>query len=561
MLDDKTRQVSLRVSFRKTASGEQKKISSNTIIELLSSRGFGNYFIFDELISSIAANIEQQFQQLKDAETDEDVKFETPPLAEAKDASATVEIGESNLTATLHLETAQGGKHLDIDSAMNIITESGVKHGLDEPLLTQLLNNARNAEGGGDPLSEVIAMATEAIRGEDTQFVPLVATANERILKPKVRPDGTIDMRELGDLPVVTVNQPIMKLIHSTQGTAGADVLGNPILSEHGENFDFEVNDGSCLDPNNPDQLIATNNGQPNLVHNGMQVDDVVKVKAVDLSTGNLDIDANLLVEGDITECMVVKCTGNITVGGVIESAHVEACGSITVGKGIVGHVNEKGDKDFSLSSVIIAGDRIDAVFASYSKLHAKKEVHLDEQLLHCDTTSEGCVTVGNKKTIGNQIVGGITRALTIIETDVLGSPAGVLTKLDLSAAFLEKQEEFIQHDLELTEQRLRFFELRDIYSKLTGKQLTPERKIKATKLKNTILHLNETLNKRELIGSKIAEARDEALLSAQALVKRKVNQSVEIKIGPKTFRSKRTMESGSFSFAEGDVVFNPEIV
>ena len=558
IFDEQSRQVSLRVSFRRIEQNTPITNSSNTILDLLEKRGFGNYFIFDDQISLVVNDIAERLEMLQNINDDKDVQFETSVIAEARDATATVAINDDQMQATVILMPARGGKHLDKDWLIAILADNNVVHGIDEQEIFNLLLEARNTESK-DAIERLIASGTLPVRGEDTQFIPLVETANERILKPQIRPDGTIDMRELGDLPIVAANEVLMRKQLFTWGEPGTDVLGNDIDAEPGDDFEFATAPGSQINPDNPEELVSVVKGQPNLVKHSMRVDDVVKVKAVDLSTGNLDIDANLMVEGDITECMVVKCTGDITVGGVIESANVEAEGSILVGKGIVGQVPKHKTSEVTLSCSVHAGERIDAVFASYSKLEAQNVVHLDEQLLHCDTTSHGYVNVGNDKTVGSQIVGGITRAKSWVETDVLGSPAGVITRLDLSASYLEMQDQLKNLEKNISSQYDQLSKLRDLYTKMSSQQLSEEQKVQALKLKNTIISLNESIKREEAESQKQREQTESDLLAIQIKAKRRVNPYVEVKIGARKFNSKRAMESGIIAYSDGNVIFKPE--
>jgi len=558
ILDDSTRKISLRVNLRRCEAAKPRSINQNTIIELLEQRGYGKYFRFDAKISTIVDDLTQRLDALENGSTLYNDGFETPAVAEARDAFAEIKIADDAMQAHIILTPAKGGKQLDLDSCKAILSEGGVKSGIDEQRLFNLLQQARQSESDKN-IEMLVARAKLPVRGEDTQFIPLVETANERILKPQLRPDGSIDMRELGNLPTVTVSEKIMRKKKFTLGEPGVDVLGNTIPAEPGDDFDFEVAPGSLVNPENPMELVSEYNGQPNLVHHGMRVDNVVKVKAVDLSTGNLDIDANLLVEGDITECMKVKCTGDITVGGVIESADVEAQGSILVGKGIVGQVPRLHEQESKLSTSVRAGISINAVFSSYSKLEAKKEIHMDEQLLHCDTTSHGTVTIGNKQTVGSQIVGGITRAASSIETDVAGSHVGILTRFDLSGPYQEKQQEIAVFEQDVDEKNNQLSILRNAYSKFVRQKLTAERQLQADKIKNTILHLSQVVAQLDADSQKMREARDLALLQMQVLVKRRVQPRVEVQIGARKFRSQRAMESGIISFVEGEVCFQAE--
>ena len=556
ILDDDNRNVSLRATFLQAETNQSAVLNQDTIIELLKKHGYSQYFQFNEQIAGIAEELAKKLEELENSDAWSNQRFETPVVATAIDAIAEVIIAEDNMQASILLTPAKGGKQLELEQAKAILSESGVVYGVDEQSLLRLLQLARQSDSC-DNIEKLIAVAKQPVVGHDSQFIPLVDTVNERILKPQLRDDGTIDMRELGDLPIVKANQAIMRKQPFTLGKAGIDVRGSLIEAEPGKAFDFEIASGSRLNPSNSLELLADINGQPNLLGNGMKVDSVVKVKVVDLSTGNLDVDANLIVEGDITECMKVKCSGDITIGGVIESAHVEAEGSIMVGRGIVGHIpKHQQGQDNKLSTFVRAGNRINAVFSSYSKLQAEEEIHLDEQILHCDCSSQKRVTVGSSKATAGQIIGGITRAGQSIEADIVGAPVSILTRIDLSGSYQKEQDKISVVRQEIDEKNLQLSALKNSYAKYTSRKLSPEGQVQANKIKNTIFHLNQEIDQLEVDSQTIRETRDTALEQMQVRVKRRVNIQVEVKIGAQKFKSQRAMESGIISLVDGEVRF-----
>ncbi len=558
VIDDKTRKVTLRVSVRWSDINEPPIITQETIIDLLKQRGFSEFYRFDENISAIILDLATRLESLQSGSDEFQDVFETSVIAEAKDAVAEIKIADDASEAYLILTPAKGGKQYDLDGIKAFLIDGEVTDGVEDQRLFDLLQAVRQSETG-DKIEKLVAVAQPPVDGEDTKFIPLVDTANERILKPQLREDGTINMRELGNLPIVTEGDKIMQKQLFTLGEVGIDVRGNWIEAEPGKDFEFDMSPGSVINPEEPLELLAEITGQPNLVRNGMKVENVVKVAAVDLSTGNIDIDANLLVEGDIVECMKVKCTGDITVGGVIESADVETEGSILVGKGIVGQIPKQVGEDIEISAHVRAEKMINAVFSSYSRLEAGEEIHMDEQLLHCDSTSKGCVTIGNKKSVGSQIIGGTTRASSTIESDVVGSQVGIRTYFDLSGPFKEKQQELAVFEKAAEEKNIQLNGLRDSYSQFTTLKMTPERKEQANKIKNTILHLNTVISELEKKGQVVRDERDEIISKLQLHVKRRLHSLVEVKIGARKFLSRRSMESGVISLLEGEVCFQPE--
>lgn len=559
IVNDETHEVSLRVNFLISDSNTQSTINKDVIVKLLEQRGFSQYHPLDEQISAAVEDIKQKLKALESRSEFASETLETPVVAIAVDAKAEVKIATDSLEAFIMLTPAKGGKQLSLAQVKSILSEEGVKFGIEDQLLVDLLQQARQSKNG-EAIEKLVARAKQPINGEDTQFIPLVDTANERVLKPQMRPDGTIDMRDLGNLPMVNAGQAIMRRELFSMGEPGMDVQGCSIEAQPGEDFDFEIAPGSRVNQENPLELLAEIGGQPNLVFNGMKVDDVIKLKAVDLSTGNLNIDANLFVEGDITESMKVKATGDITVGGVIESAEVEAEGSVFVGRGIVGHMphHQPGEKN-ELTAVVRAGNSINALFASYSKLQAESLIHIDEQMLHCNATSQDTISVGSEKAGRGQIAGGITRAGKTIEVDIIGSSAGILTRFDLSGSHQKHLESLADIEQELSQKQKQVSVLSENHSQLTRQKLTDAQQTQADKIKNTIVKFNKIIAQLESRRQAIKETIKLELHDVQLRVKRRIHSPIEVQIGPFKFKARRAMESGVISLADDNISFHAE--
>lgn len=559
IVDDETHKVALRVSFLLSDSITQPAINKDIVNGLLDQRGFSQYHRLDEPISAAVDDIKQKLADLESSSELTNETFETPTVAVAVDATAEVTIATDSLEAFITLTPAKGGKQLELAQVKSILSEEGVKFGIEDQLLIDLLQQARQSKTD-ESIEKLVARAKQPANGDDTQFIPLVDTANERVLKPQMRPDGTIDMRDLGNLPMVNAGQKIMRRELFTKGEPGMDVRGHSIEAQPGQDFDFAVAPGSRVNQENPLELLAEVNGQPNLISNGMKVENAIKVKAVDLSTGNLDIDANLFVEGDITESMKVKCTGDITVGGVIESADVEAKGSVFVGRGIVGHIphSKPGEKN-ELTTFVRAGNSINALFASYSKLQAESVIHIDEQMLHCNATSQDTINVGSEKSGRGQISGGLTKAGKIVEVDTIGSSAGILTRLDLSGSHQKHLESLADIEQELSQKQKQVRVLNENYSQLTHQKLTGDQQTQADKVKNTIVKFNEVINQLESGREAIKETIKLELHSVQLRVKRKIHSPIEVQIGPFKFKARRAMESGVISLVDDEISFHAE--
>ena len=112
---------------------------------------------------------------------------------------------------------------------------------------------------------------------------------------------------------------------------------GEPVPGIPGNDVRFAAAlSGAELSPDDSDLLIAAIGGQPVIVSNGAIVEPTIKMKNVDLSTGNLAFEGTIVISGDIAAGMEVKASGDIIVGGMVEAAMLEAKGNVEVKGGII---------------------------------------------------------------------------------------------------------------------------------------------------------------------------------------------------------------------------------
>ena len=555
LLSDDERAISLRAVAKYVSPDQCFDLTFEGLVGVLRQKKLDHYKIHTEQLEEISKALLEAAEQIESEEDTVGLSLETDPIAEAVDAIGEVEVTEDKLEARLSITPAQGGDSMTYEKSLELLEEAGVTYGVKEKELRDLLAKAAD-KSYVENCTALVAEALMPVKGEDAQFIPLVDTANERILKPKLKEDGTVDMRDLGDIPTVKEGDPLMRKEPPTPGEKGINVFSEEIAAEPGNDLEFKPGKGSRISADDNLILEAAISGQPNLQKRGMKVDDAVKVTAVDLSTGHMTLDANLIVKGDISEGMKVRCEGDITVGGVIESADVKAKGNIIIGKGILGRTPESLSGEPKFTASVRAGGTVSAMFASYSEIIADKEVLMAEQLLHCRTVAGEKVIVGNQKTVGSQIVGGVTTAGHYVEADIIGASAGVRTLIDMSGSFDTKSYELSATRTIIEEKQKMLKNMSDAYSKFMSIQLTEERKVHAQKIKNTVTHLEQEIRELESQYDQIKEERSKLCEGSSVRAKRKFQQNVEFKIGHHKLKLTREREAGLLVYDDGELKY-----
>lgn len=344
------------------------------------------------------------------------------PVGKLIDGSFDLEVDAACMSALVTLHPPKGGKPVTLPVLRQAIADQGIVHGVLEKELAEAIER-----GGAQTV--LIAQGTPPMRGTPTRFESLLDR-----LKPRAQEIdelAQIDYRDLGSLLLVTPGMPLMRRIPPLPGIDGCNVLGQPVLPDELPDTPFNAEmSGVAIDPEDPNLLRAAIAGSPKLIHQGAQVNPVVEVDAVDLSTGNINFQGSLQVRGDISATMEVRVTGDVIVNGTMEAALVEAGGNVTVKGGIIGMAETVPDATGAAARTahIVCGGEVRARFITNAIISAGQNVEVEREIRQSSIAAGGSVNVGAPNTQQTAITGGQTRALQSVRAGTIGSPAGVPT-------------------------------------------------------------------------------------------------------------------------------------
>ncbi|MCU8007134.1 FapA family protein [Shewanella sp. SM87] len=415
-------------------------VTHEDIMRLLSLPEFAALFPLEPAITKTVAKINSLCNQ-------DDGKFELyTTLAERRDGSIAIEISPDKMQASLKLTAAWGGKQIDLPEILTHLKKNNVCMGLSKLKIQALLKQLSTLKPGEICQSE-IAQGKAPVNGLNAVLERKVFLARERLLQPQEREDGSVDMRNLGAMIVVKANDLLMVKHLATEGTPGYNIKGEVLKQKPGKDAVLQAGTGTAFHPRDPNKLIATVPGQPVETRTGMNVDDVLQLKDVDISTGHVTFKGSILITGDVHEGMIVKSSGDITVMGFVDSATLEAEGDVTVSKGIIGRQIKANE----YSTNIYSQGQISAQFVQYSQLVAKGNILVTKQLLHSNTKTAGSLTVSDPSGRRGDLVGGIAHAEKGITAVVIGATAG--TKTDVYCAMGQAE---LKQDLKLLDESVK---------------------------------------------------------------------------------------------------------
>ena len=329
----------------------------------------------------------------------------------------------------------------------------------------------------------VLAQGRPVREGSDGKIEYLFNT--DPSTKPTLNPDGTVDFFNLNIISGCKEGQVVARLTPADPGEDGVDVYGGYVSPREVKEPKFSFGRNLKVSENGL-ELISEINGNVTLVGDKVFVSNIYEVNDVDTSTGNIDYDGDVHVNGNIKAGFTVRASGNVEVRGVVEGALVEAGGDIIITRGMNGM--GKGE--------ITAGRNIVAKFIENAKATADGYIHA-EAIIHSRIISKNDVIVTGKKGF---ITGGSVQALGNVEAKIIGSEMGVDTDIQvgqdpsikLKAASMQQ---------ELAEKNKKLNQVKPVLVTLTmrmkkGDKLTPDQLRNFKQLSEEFKNLNEEISK-----------------------------------------------------------------
>lgn len=453
-------------------------------------------------------------------------------IGERRDAVARLNIAADKLSVTIHLTPASGGLTPTAEGLRAALAAAGVSYGIEPERVAAL------AEAGGGEM--VVAQGKRPVHGADARFEAMVPDMRDRT--PKADAQGTVDFRDLGDIPLVNEGDSLMRRIPATAGVEGMDVTGQPVLPDPGKDIPFAATlHGARLSPEDPDLLVAAIRGMPVRQADGVNVEQILTVENVDMHTGNLSFDGSIRIKGEVCPGMKVTASGDVTVAGVVEGAEIEAGGDVQVGGGIIG------------KSRVRAGASVTARFTEGSHIEAGDTIAIEDTVVQGELQAINQVLVGTKQTKRGRIMGGSVRAAMLIRAPIIGSPtSGVTNILAGVNPVLEAQYQQLLQTIE--KKRKEEEELEKLIAVLKKQ---PERKAILEKAKQTWQHAlqewGSLLTRKEEFEKELALVNNTRVEITEGCA-----GAIHLCIGKKTKDIRRDLEAGAFHLAEGELVFTP---
>lgn len=384
-----------------------------------------------------------------------------------------LEISEDRMEAALKVPMGMLPSELEIE---HLLRDANVTEGVDLEAITSIAN---------DPQPGIFIVARGTPPGETVDGSLAIFFESNPIPQPKIDDEGRANYFDLGGVPTCDQGEILARKKPGRKGEAGVNVHGEfldaptprdpPIAAGQNTNM-VEDEEGIAV--------IADKAGQPIRRGGAISVRDLYVVTGdLDIAIGNLDYNGSVLIKGSVHEQITIRCKGDITINGNVESATIVCGGDMTVLGGILRE-----------SKISVAGS-LRARFIERSNIQVDHYLFVKEDLMFSEVLSGAAVEVQSG------IIGGRVEAAGYLRTAYIGKRMGTPTaievgnqskwfeKLKKAEALLHEAQESLIKNLEPLQELL----LLEARGELEGETL--ELKLKLEKsVENTRIQIGDRL-------------------------------------------------------------------
>ncbi|MFI3114922.1 MAG: FapA family protein [Clostridia bacterium] len=290
------------------------------------------------------------------------------------------------------------GQHVTVKDVMDILKLSKVTHYIDEKYIEKMVNEQMYFH------TYPIAIAKAPKNGENGYIVDyypreaaeFIATASE-----------TVDYKLTDFFRPVFEGYPIAEIHMPTDGEDGIALDGEIIFAKPGNGAKIPMGTNTEVSEDGT-MLISKIDGDVTFSKGAFSVRNTINIPGdVDYSTGNINFMGDVHIKGNVRDNFIVRATGSVTVGGVLEAGTIDAEGDVVITGGVLGN------KD----GTIRCRGNVKAKFMESCKVYTGGSLVTD-YIVHSEIYADGPIVVTSGKAT---IIGGSISAHGYIEAKILG--------------------------------------------------------------------------------------------------------------------------------------------
>lgn len=322
----------------------------------------------------------------------------------------TVRITEDYMAAYMTIPSIDSSEKYTVEYLTDVLHLNQVKIGILTENLQKIIDHRIFDK------EVLVAQGADPEDGKNGYFEYLFETNLSQ--KPIMLDNGTVDYKNIKMIELVEAGQEIAIYHPPTKGTNGYNLLAQFKMAKQGAELPalkgtgFErLEDGVTY--------CASVGGKITELNNRVNIFPVHELYGdVDLSTGNIEFNGDVIIHGNVLEGMSVKATGTITVDKVVESAYIDGKKGVILRGGVLGKNGAK----------IRSKGNVSALFFEYADVEVEGDIDADS-FLDSRVYAGGQIRLNGKK---GCIVGGMTHAVRGVEAREIGNMVGANTEVSV---------------------------------------------------------------------------------------------------------------------------------
>jgi uncharacterized protein (DUF342 family) len=265
-----------------------------------------------------------------------------------------------------------------------------------------------------------------------------------------------------------------------------------------------------------------------------------LRVKDVNMATGNIHFDGTVHVSGEVLQGMKVQVSGDIVVDGMVDGGQLDAGGNIEVAGGVIAHAKMR------------AGGSVTARFAEGVNISAGTLIAIGDMVVDCVLHSQNQILIGGNSPERGRLVGGVTTAAMLLQVPLLGSSKAATTQVVMgtNSELQAKYAALLQH---IEEEKTNEANLEKLVKQLkaTGDPKGLLERVKVSR-QRAVQVWGQFLADKAALETEMALA-----LTAKLVVTVGVEGAVDLSIGTVKVRLRHDFDAGTFSISpDAQVVF-----
>ncbi len=362
-----------------------------------------------------------------------------------------VELARDKMKATIRYDTREGARLPTKEMVMTALEEAGVVYGIDE----------ESIEIGIRSLSPFVAAeGLLPVAGENAYIDRKFDLGVKG--RPVVDEYDKVDYKDLNLFVLAKENQTLAIRVPQTKGTPGKNILGEVVPAQNGRPVPMPEGKNTKAVG---DRLIATVNGQIVDKGNRISIDPKLEIKgSVGVSTGDVEFDGSIKINGDVDYGFTVKATGDIEIKGSVNGAIVTGR-NVYISGGVTGADRAK----------VFAEHDVRTAFAENAFIEAGNDIFISDIALHSHIRAGKRIIMEDKH---GQITGGHAVAGESISVKIIGNEAFVVTRVSVGVdPTLQKEYQDLKKSYKESRRRLTHItQTLNTLSKIDINKLPPER-------------------------------------------------------------------------------------